>query len=150
MSTSAKPPIDAATASPDQLCQQMRAIRRDLGQNVQEIVGQAERLMDWRYYVQRYPWASVGAAVVLGYFIVPRRTSLLPTDATTLTRLAQHIPVTVQVPIERKRPTLFKSLITMGTTLATRAALSYISHKLASFGTPPATKSRPAQTTHYV
>jgi len=110
-----------------QLRQEMRTIRRELGDNVEELVENAERLMDWKYYVQRYPWASIGAAALLGYFIVPQRMVTLPTDEHTLSRLADRLPIHPQ-PSEPKKPrtTLLGSLISMGTGLALRAATAWL------------------------
>jgi len=103
---------------------EMRQIRRELGQEVEELVEQAERLMDWRYYVDRYPWAAVGAAALMGYFIVPRRAVTLPTDEHTLSRLAERIPVMMQTP-EPKRPGLLSSLMSSAGNMAWKAALAY-------------------------
>lgn len=139
MTSITKPSTDFSAVPPDQLCQQMRAIRRELGQDVEEIVEHAERLMDWRYYVQRHPWASVGVAIALGYFVMPRRSLVLPTDESTLARLAQRIPVTVQAPVPPKRSSLFRVLLTMGTSLAMRAALSYLSQRVGTLVGQPST-----------
>jgi hypothetical protein len=123
----------AVTTDPEKqaehLRQQMRQIRREMGEDVEELVVQAERLMDWRYYVQQYPWVMVGAAAAAGFFLVPRRTVTLPTDEQTLSRLAQRIPVMMPKPPEAKKPTLFGSLLQMGTNLAMRAAMAYASQQ---------------------
>src|SRR4030095_2033115 len=53
--------------------QRMEEIRCDLDEDVQEIVEGARDMGDWRSYVRSYPCACVGAAVVAGYLIIPRR-----------------------------------------------------------------------------
>lgn len=113
----------------DHIRQQMRQIRRELGDDVEDLVEQAERLMDWRYYVQQYPWVTVGVATLAGYFLVPRRTVAFPADDRTLERLAEKLPMMMQKPPEAKRPTIFGSLLQMGTNLAMRAAMAYVSQQ---------------------
>lgn len=111
----------------DRLRQEMRTIRRELGDDVEELVEHAERLMDWKYYVQRYPWASVGGAALLGYFLVPQRTVSLPADESTLSRLANRLPLHPQSSEpKRQGPTLLGSLVSMGTGLAMRAATAWL------------------------
>jgi hypothetical protein len=110
----------------------MRTIRRELGNDVEELVEHAERLMDWKYYVQRYPWASVGAAALLGYFLIPQRIVTLPTDEHTLARLADRLPVYTKPSAEQKKKqqSMLGWLVSMGTGMAMRAAGAYLSQQL--------------------
>ena len=55
------------------ILQRMKDVRRDLDEDVQEIVEGARDMGKWRYYVRTYPWLCLGAAVAAGYLIVPRR-----------------------------------------------------------------------------
>jgi hypothetical protein len=124
--------------SADELRAEMRQIRREMGRDVEVLVEHAERLMDWRYYVHRYPWATVGVAAFLGYYLVPQRTVVMPTDERTLERIAAKIPVmvkSVEPGKEEKKTTLFGSLINMGMNAALRAAQAYASQQLGKFVT---------------
>lgn len=115
----------------DRLRQEMRTIRRELGDNVEELVEHAEQLMDWRYYVRRYPWASLGVAALLGYFVVPQRVVTLPTDDHTLSRLADRLPIYPPTNQPKKqRSSMLSSLISMGTGLALRAATGYLTQQV--------------------
>jgi len=116
----------------DLVRQQMRTIRRDLGENVEDLVVQAERLMDWRYYVRRNPWTSISIAAFLGYFLVPGRTVVFPTDDTALSKLAERIPVTVQPPPEKKT-SLLGSLLSLGVNAAGKAALAFAGQQVGKF-----------------
>jgi len=60
-------------SSAEEIQQQMRQVRRELNEEVQEIVEQARDLADWRHYVRRYPWICLGGAAALGYLLVPAR-----------------------------------------------------------------------------
>jgi hypothetical protein len=44
-----------------------------LHENVRDVVAGAEAAKDWRRYVQAYPWATVAAAMAVGYVVVPGR-----------------------------------------------------------------------------
>lgn len=123
MSTSLSTASDP-TSQAESLRQQMRSIRRELGTDVEELVEQAERLLDWRYYMRRYPLGIVGAAAFLGYFLVPGRTVVFPTDDDALARLAERIPVAVK-PTEEKKQGFLAGLLAAGVGMAGKAALGY-------------------------
>lgn len=68
--------------------QRMEEVRCDLDEDVQEIVEGAREMGEWRSYVRTYPWVCLGAAVAVGYLIVPRRPFGMQPDAQTLAELA--------------------------------------------------------------
>ena len=78
-----------ATNEADEIRRQMAKIRRELHEDVREVVAGAEAVTDWRRYVRMYPWASVGAALAIGYLIVPKRKRSLPIDVATQADLAR-------------------------------------------------------------
>jgi len=51
---------------------EMRRVRGELGRDVEELIESTRDVMNWHYYVRRYPWAAMGAAALLGYFLVPK------------------------------------------------------------------------------
>lgn len=59
--------------SPAALQRQMRSIRGNLFEHADKAGKKARMEFDWRHYVARHPWASLGTAVAVGYFLVPRR-----------------------------------------------------------------------------
>ena len=69
--------------------QRMEEVRCDLDEDVQEIVEGARVMSEWRYYVRTYPWACLGAALAVGYVIVPRRPFGMQADAQTPAELNQ-------------------------------------------------------------
>jgi hypothetical protein len=68
---------------------QMRQVRRELGEDAQEIVDNARILADWKHYVRTYPWICVGVALAAGYFLVPSRSRVIRPDAKTLAEWAK-------------------------------------------------------------
>ena len=64
----------------DDIRRQMAQIRHDLHQDVSNVVGgvsevvtEVSEVMDWRSIVRNYPFVITGAALAVGYLIVPRR-----------------------------------------------------------------------------
>ena len=53
--------------------QRMQEIRTQLPYDVDVARQSARELSDWRYHMGRYPWLLAGAAVVVGYAMVPHR-----------------------------------------------------------------------------
>ncbi len=67
--------MSTGSSDVDEIRREMAKVRRELHEDVQGVVSTAEAATDWRHYLTVYPWASLGAAAVLGYLIVPRRRS---------------------------------------------------------------------------
>jgi hypothetical protein len=68
----------------------MEEMRRDLDEDVQDIVEDARDMGDWRYYMRTYPWVCLGTALAVGYLLVPRRPFGTQPDAQTLAELANQ------------------------------------------------------------
>ena len=62
-----------ATSEIDDIRRNMARIRRELHEDVRGVVESAEAVADWKHYIRDYPWASVGLALAVGFFAVPRR-----------------------------------------------------------------------------
>lgn len=67
----------------------MAMIREELHDDVEQAVEQAKDLVDWRRFVQRHPWLTVGASVAIGYLAVPSKRQSLHPDSETLAQLAR-------------------------------------------------------------
>jgi len=50
----------------------MQRIRRHMDEDVDRLQADAAQLMDWKYYLQRYPIVSVAAISAAGFLVVPR------------------------------------------------------------------------------
>ena len=62
-----------AALTGDEIRERMAIIRLQLDEHSEDVVAQVNALSDWRSYVRRHPWVSVGAAAVVGYVLVPSR-----------------------------------------------------------------------------
>ena len=63
------------------ILRRMEEVRCDVDEDVQEIVEGARDMGKWRYYVRTYPWICLGAALAVGYLIVPRCAFAMQPDA---------------------------------------------------------------------
>ncbi len=59
--------------SADALQEEMQIVRRNLNGHAGEMVETARTQLGWRHFVSHHPWMVVGAAAVVGYWLVPRR-----------------------------------------------------------------------------
>jgi hypothetical protein len=106
---------------------QMRQVRRDLDQEMGELVDNAkqitEQFTDWRAYVKSNPWLYLGLAAGLGYVIVPTRVTVERPVADTLADLAKS--GTIKVTKAQPEKSLVDQAIDMGISIASSAALQY-------------------------
>src|SRR5438094_9582861 len=80
----------------EQIQKQMRELRADLREDVQDVVVSAHKMADIANYVKAYPWLCVGAAVAAGFLIVPQRATILKPDAEALIELARKHKLVVK------------------------------------------------------
>jgi hypothetical protein len=66
----------------------MRQLRCEIDGDVENMAAHARIMVDWKHYVKTYPWVCLGTAAVLGFLIVPKRSSAICPDVATLTELA--------------------------------------------------------------
>lgn len=113
--------------------QRMSALRSDLTDDVQSVSQSARALADWRYYVERFPFAAAGLAVAAGFLLVPKRSQVIVPDPETLAALAKTNQVWVKTgapqPNEKSRGAM-GGLLAMAVTAGTRLAMSWAQERL--------------------
>lgn len=122
-----------ATASNDidTIRRQMAQIRRELHEDVRDVVASAEAATDWKHYVRMYPWACLGAAVAVGYFVVPKRSESIPdrlASQADLTNVRDLVEGTKKKREEKKRSGLVGAAFGMLVPLVVRAGQNYAMH----------------------
>jgi len=114
----------------DDIRRQMAQIRHDLHQDVSHVVGgvsevvtEVSGVMDWRSIVRNNPFLVTGAALAIGYFIVPRRARTVVQDN------ANHlVSAPAPAPDSAPRKKRFRPIswaLDMLWPIATQAAQSY-------------------------
>jgi len=128
------------TTQADEIQREMRQIRVELRDNVQEIVSSAREIVDWQSYVKAYPWLCVGAAAFVGYLLVPSRTTVIRPDPEALRELTKSREMLEQQVKPKK--SLVGMVVGMVAASAAQAAMSVASHQvqqlLHSLQQPPA------------
>lgn len=108
----------------------MRTVRREVGEDVEEIVESARTLTDWRHYVRRYPLVAVGAAAALGYLVVPPRYRVTVSPVAAVNNDAKSDARSEQA---ANRGALKGALISMATNAAMRAASTWLSGQVSNY-----------------
>jgi hypothetical protein len=67
----------------------MQQLRCEIDGDMKDVSASARTMFDWKHYVKTYPWVCSGAAAVLGFLIVPKRSKVIRPDLATLTELAR-------------------------------------------------------------
>ncbi len=132
--TAGSPTAGSSTTEPlsaEQLREEMARVRRDLNLNYGEVVENARDMADWRYYVRRYPWASLGVAAALGYLVVPNRVELIRPDASELLKLAKKNKLVVEPkPSAEPKSSVGGALFNMMASMLVRGAIAYVGQKV--------------------
>ena len=58
----------------------MQGIRCEIDQDLEDVSASARSMVDWKHYVEAYPWACLAAAAALGFLIVPKRSATINVD----------------------------------------------------------------------
>ena len=124
----------------EEIRQRMEELRCDLDEDVQEIVEGARDMRDWRTYVRSYPWICLGAALAVGYLIVPRRPFGMQPDTKTLAELANQSRLLATSNLSRKR-TVRGILLAFVGKLVLRGVSSYVGQQADKLFATPAAKS---------
>jgi len=130
----------------DEIQREMREIRAELRDDVQEIVQSANKMADWTTYVTAYPWLCVGAALAAGYLIVPQRAVVMRPDADAMIELAKKHKLFVTTAdnttggkVPRKRGGLLGELLGLAAATLLQGGLKIATTQLSqAFSPPPA------------
>ncbi len=122
-----------AGSEADQIQKQMRELRADLREDVQDVVVSAHKMADIANYVRAYPWLCVGAALAAGYLIVPQRAVVLRPDAEALVELARKHQLVVKTnegPAQKKRGGLLAQLLSLAAATLLQSGLKIATNQI--------------------
>ncbi len=94
---------NSTNPSPEELRQRMAQIRSATHGDVETILTGLRQNLDWRYHLERHPWAFAGAAALLGYLLVPKSKVKAKIDPATVKQIAAELNLQPSVPKENKR-----------------------------------------------
>jgi len=117
----------------DDIQNQMRELRAELRDDVQEVVTSAHRMADIGNYVRAYPWLCAGAAFALGYVIVPTRATVIRPDAEALIELAKKHKLVVKTDEsspKKKRVGLLGQLLSLAAATLVQGGLKIATQQL--------------------
>jgi len=123
--------VATALNEPDEIRRRMAQIRRDLHEDVREVVAGAEAATDWRRYIRAYPWAAVGTAAAVGFLAVPKVSRSAPRDTARQSDVAEVRDELRQAredkeeAKEEKRRSLVGAAFAMAAPMAWRFAQNY-------------------------
>jgi len=123
----------STTSEAEQIQKQMRELRAELRDDVQDMVVSAHKMADIANYVRAYPWLCVGAAVAAGYLIVPQRAVILRPDAEALVELAKKHQLVVKTsdgPPQKKRGGLLAQLLSLAAATLLQGGLKVATSQL--------------------
>jgi hypothetical protein len=110
----------------DAVRERMQELRCEIDEDVEDVSASAHAMVDWKHYVKAHPWVSFGAAVALGFLIVPKRSRAIRPDAATPTE-----PVGTGHVVAKPAPTftagLIAALLAAVTEIAIRKATTCLS-----------------------
>jgi len=122
-----------APAEAESIQRQMRAVREDMRDDVRELVVSAREMTDWTIYVRAYPWLCMGAALAVGFIIVPSRSVVVKPDAEGLIELAKRNKLVVKMqesPPQKKRGSLLGELVGLASATLLQSGLKIITSQI--------------------
>jgi hypothetical protein len=113
----------------EEIQRRMAQIRHDMHGEVSVAIKSARLLTDWRSLAGSYPWLTVGVAAAVGYWIVPKRRSDVPTIVAVNAKSPTMAALVEPQKLQEKKSGLLWSIVgtafTMAAPIAVRAAQNY-------------------------
>ena len=107
----------------------MQQLRCEIDGDMEDMAASARSMVDWKHYVKTYPRVCLGAAVALGFLIVPKRSRVIRPDLATLTELARtgHL---VGKPASAATHGLIDALLATVANIAVQRATAYLGQSM--------------------
>ena len=107
----------------------MQEVRGHLNDDMGALVDHAREMIDWHRYVRSYPWVAVGAAVLAGFLLVPRRRKAINPDSGVFAEWAREKGMAVQ-PVASRGGGAVSALKTIVTSAASRGVTAWPSRQV--------------------
>ena len=73
----------------DAVRERMQQLRCEIDGDMEDVSASARTMVDWKHYLKTHPWVCFGAAVALGFLIVPKRPKAIRHDLAIPTELTE-------------------------------------------------------------
>jgi hypothetical protein len=100
-------------------------LRCEIDGDMEDVSASARTMVDWKHYVKTHPWVCFGAAVALGFLIVPKRSRAINADLATPTELVKTGHLVVK-PAPTAARGLVDALVATVVSIAIREATAYL------------------------
>jgi len=121
------------TDNAEEIQQEMRQVRRELTEDMQEIVDNARVMTDWRHYVKSYPWATVGAAAALGYWLVPSKSRYVGPDAAAIGDIMKAQMQAAQSSVEKHKKGIAATIVGLAASALLQGGIALGKQQLTKF-----------------
>jgi len=109
----------------DAVRERMQQLRCEIDGDMEDVSASARTMVDWKHYVKTYPWVCLGAAVALGFLIVPKRSKAIRPDLAIPTELTKTGHLVVK-PAPTAARGLVDALVATVVGIAVREATAYL------------------------
>ena len=106
----------------------MQQLRCEIDGDMEDVSAGARTMVDWKHYVKTYPWVCLGAAVALGFLIVPKRSRAIIAELAVPTELAGTGHPIVK-PASAAARGLVDALVATVVSIAVRDATAYLGQR---------------------
>jgi len=107
--------------------ERMQQLRCEIDEDVNDVSAGACAMLDWKRFVKTHPWMCLGAAVALGFLIVPRRSRATCPISTPLAEPTPPVPPVFKPAPSSATEELIGTLLTTVAAIAVRKATDYLS-----------------------
>jgi hypothetical protein len=118
--------------SAEDIRRRMEQLRRELSCDAREVSRSARVMTDWRFYVRRFPCATVALTAAGGYLLIPKKkeVQVISPDPNALAEMFKKEQLRVETPARSKETQgLAKTLLLMGITWAAKTGMNYVGER---------------------
>ena len=112
--------------------ERMQQLRHEIDGGMEEVSASARTMVDWKHYVKTHPWVCLGAAVALGFLIVPKRSRTTRADVATLTELTRTGQVVVK-PVPTITAGVIDAILATVANIAIQRGTAYLGQSAGKF-----------------
>lgn len=117
--------------SAETIRKEMQHVRREIADDMHDVVESTRQMTNWRSYVNRYPLVCLGAAAAVGFMIVPKRVEIVSPDVDALLRLAKKNKLVVNnEPTAQAKSGFAGAMLGLVGNAVLRAGIAYVGQNL--------------------